>query len=120
MKYLRVFTSVFIVSTLLFGWMHFVLAQTTASDDINLLNEEIEFKQRSIDQLNRQIEEYRKKLTDFVASFLPFIVQTGLVYLSPVSQVEGFSKGVVDVRSLYYFLSFVMVFLFLNRPSNTP
>ena len=52
--------------------------------------------------------------TDFVASFLPFIVQTGLVYLSPVSQVEGFSKGVVDVRSLYYFLSFVIVFLFLT------
>ena len=62
MKYSRVFTSVFIVSTLLFGWTHFVLAEGTTSDDINTLNQEIELKQHSIDQLNRQIEEYRKKI----------------------------------------------------------
>ncbi len=62
MKYLRFFTGIFILSVLLFGGMNFVLAQTSVSDDINVLNQEIEFKQRSIDQLNRQIEEYRKKI----------------------------------------------------------
>src|SRR3989338_10790459 len=62
MRYLRVFTSLFIVSIMMFGWMNCIWAQTTASDEINALNQEIESKQSSIDQLNRQIEEYRKKI----------------------------------------------------------
>ncbi|OGK13497.1 hypothetical protein A3A93_01345 [Candidatus Roizmanbacteria bacterium RIFCSPLOWO2_01_FULL_38_12] len=52
--------------------------------------------------------------TDFVASFLPFIIQTGLAYLSPITQVGALSKGVVDIRAVYYFLSFIIVFLFLT------
>lgn len=52
--------------------------------------------------------------TDFVATFLPKIIQDALVYLSPVTHVSGFVKGVVDIRSIYYFISFMVVWFMLT------
>ncbi len=51
---------------------------------------------------------------DFVASVVPPIVQEFLSYLSPITHIRGFIKGVIDVRSLYYFISFTVIFLFLT------
>lgn len=52
--------------------------------------------------------------TDVVSSVLPPLIQQALNYLSPVTQVDNFIKGVLDVRSLYYFLSLTILFLFLT------
>ncbi|MCA9371536.1 ABC transporter permease subunit [Candidatus Woesebacteria bacterium] len=52
--------------------------------------------------------------TDFVAGFLPRVVQTGLNYVSPVTQLDGFIKGVVDLRSFFYFVSVTTIMLFLS------
>lgn len=52
--------------------------------------------------------------TDFVANFLPRVLQDGLNYLSPANHVRPFTKGLIDLRSLYYFLSFIGLFLFLT------
>jgi ABC-2 type transport system permease protein len=52
--------------------------------------------------------------TEFVAGVLPHVVQNWLYTISPVSQVEPFVKGVIDVRSLFYFLSFTAVWLLVT------
>jgi len=52
--------------------------------------------------------------TDFAASVMPAIVQSTFNYLSPVTQVSGFVKGVIDIRSVFYFVSFTILFLFLT------
>lgn len=52
--------------------------------------------------------------TDFAASVLPQILQETLNYLSPITQVDNFIKGVLDVRSLFYFVSMTTLFLFLT------
>lgn len=52
--------------------------------------------------------------TDFAVSVLPRILQEILNYLSPVTQVENFIKGVLDIRSIFYFLSMIVLFLFLT------
>lgn len=52
--------------------------------------------------------------SEFAASMLPAQVQSGLFYMSPVTQVSGFVKGVIDVRAVYYFLSFTGIWLLLT------
>jgi len=52
--------------------------------------------------------------TDFAASALPQILQEVLNYLSPLTQVDNFIKGVLDIRSLFYFISMSVLFLFLT------
>ncbi len=52
--------------------------------------------------------------TDFVAGVLPPVLQSVLNYLSPIVQLSNFVKGVIDIRSIFYFLSFTALFLFLT------
>lgn len=52
--------------------------------------------------------------TDFVAGVLPRIIYDFVTYISPITQVSSFVKGVLDLRSIYYFLSFTAIFLLLT------
>lgn len=52
--------------------------------------------------------------TDFAVTVLPKFVQDYLIYFSPIYHLQNFVKGVVDLRSLFYFLSFTVLFLFLT------
>lgn len=52
--------------------------------------------------------------TDFTASILPKIIQDFLNYFSPSYHLQNFIKGVIDLRSLFYFLSLNILFLFLT------
>lgn len=52
--------------------------------------------------------------TDFTAGILPGIIHDNLVYFSPFNHLNNFIKGVIDLRSLFYFLSFTVMFLFLT------
>ncbi|MBI4005006.1 ABC transporter permease subunit [Candidatus Roizmanbacteria bacterium] len=52
--------------------------------------------------------------TDFAASVLPRFIQEALVYFSPLYHLESFTKGIIDLRSIVYFLSFVGLFLTLT------
>jgi ABC-2 type transport system permease protein len=49
--------------------------------------------------------------TDFTASILPKIIQDFLSYFSPGYHLQNFIKGVVDLRSIFYFLSMITLFL---------
>lgn len=51
---------------------------------------------------------------DFVAGIFPAFIHDFIVYISPVTQVNSFLKGVIDLRSIYYFLSFTTIFLLLT------
>ncbi|CAN5120189.1 ABC transporter permease [soil metagenome] len=51
---------------------------------------------------------------DFVSGIVPRIAQEFLSYLSPVTHLSGFIKGVIDLRSIYYFISFTVIFIFLT------
>jgi len=52
--------------------------------------------------------------TDFSASILPGFLQEHLNYFSPMTQAENFFKGVIGLRSTFYFLSMTVLFLFLT------
>lgn len=49
-----------------------------------------------------------------LTSLLPAFLQDTLTYLSPVYHLQNFMKGIVDFRSLFYFASITVVFLFLT------
>lgn len=51
--------------------------------------------------------------TDFIG-FLPKVAQDAISYFSPLMQLQNFIKGLIDIRSLVYFVSFSMLFLFLT------
>lgn len=51
---------------------------------------------------------------DFISNIVPPIAQEFFNYLSPVTHIRGFIKGVIDLRSVYYFISFTVIFLFLT------
>ncbi len=51
---------------------------------------------------------------DFISGIVPPIAQEFLNYLSPVTHLRGFIKGVIDLRSLFYYLSFTLIFVFLT------
>jgi ABC-2 type transport system permease protein len=50
---------------------------------------------------------------ELFTSFLPKLLQDALTFFSPLYHMESFVKGVLDIRSLYYFLSATALFLFL-------
>ena len=52
--------------------------------------------------------------TDFVATVLPKIAQDVLVNLSPINHLDVFVKGILDMRSVFYFVSTTTIFLFLT------
>jgi len=52
--------------------------------------------------------------SDFVASVVPRIIIDNLIYFSPVYHLQNFVNGVIDFRSLIYFLSFIGLFLELT------
>ena len=52
--------------------------------------------------------------TDFTATVLPRAMQNFLSYFSPIYHFRNFIKGVVDARSVFYFLSLTILFLFLT------
>lgn len=52
--------------------------------------------------------------SDLLSSFLPKLVQDILVYFSPIYHFQNFAKGIIDLRSVYYFVSITVLFLFLT------
>ncbi|OGK23172.1 hypothetical protein A2954_00595 [Candidatus Roizmanbacteria bacterium RIFCSPLOWO2_01_FULL_37_12] len=52
--------------------------------------------------------------TDFTANILPRTIHDFLIYFSPFNQLGNFIKGVIDLRSVFYFVSFTVMFLFLT------
>lgn len=52
--------------------------------------------------------------SDFMGSVLPRIIIDNLIYFSPVYHLQNFIKGIIDFRSVVYFLSFIFLFLFLT------
>jgi len=52
--------------------------------------------------------------TDFLSTVLPKFIQDFTNYFSPVYQLQSFVKGVVDLKSIVYFLSLTVFFLFLT------
>lgn len=52
--------------------------------------------------------------SDFLANIFPKTVQDILIFGSPLLHLENFVKGVVDLRSLSYFLFLILVFFDLT------
>jgi len=52
--------------------------------------------------------------TDFLVTVLPKAITDFASYFGPIYHLQNFIKGIVDVRSLFYFLSLLVVFLFLT------
>jgi ABC-2 type transport system permease protein len=52
--------------------------------------------------------------SDFLSTVLPNFIQEWLLFLSPIYHYENFLKGVIDIRSIGYFLSFSLTFIFLT------
>ncbi len=52
--------------------------------------------------------------TDFFANVLPRFLINELVYFSPLYHFENFSKGIIDFRSVVYFITGTVVFIFLT------
>ncbi|MEK7079483.1 MAG: ABC transporter permease subunit [Patescibacteria group bacterium] len=52
--------------------------------------------------------------SDLLSSLLPKLIQDMLVYFSPIYHFQNFAKGIVDLRSVYYFMSIAVLFLFLT------
>lgn len=51
---------------------------------------------------------------DFLASFIPNPIHRPLSYFSPLYHYGNFLKGLVDLRSVVYFFSLTVLFLFLT------
>lgn len=52
--------------------------------------------------------------SDFLANILPKAVQDILIFGSPLLHLENFTKGVIDLRSLSYFLFLIILFFELT------
>jgi ABC-2 type transport system permease protein len=52
--------------------------------------------------------------SDFGGTIFPGVVQDWLSFLSPMYHLQNFIKGIIDLRSLFYFISTTAVFLFLT------
>ncbi|MCL4374831.1 ABC transporter permease [Patescibacteria group bacterium] len=52
--------------------------------------------------------------SDFFAALLPKFIQDNLLTVTPLYHLQNFTKGVIDLRSLFYFVSLTAVFLFLT------
>ena len=46
------------------------------------------------------------------ASFVPYSIRQAMVYLNVNMQFEDFSKGLIDISNLVYFVSGIALFLF--------
>lgn len=53
--------------------------------------------------------------SEFLASVLPKSIQDVITLFGPLNQVDSFVKGIVDVRSLTYFVSVSLIFLFFTK-----
>lgn len=51
---------------------------------------------------------------DFLASFVPRFIQENLSSFSPLYHYSNFLKGLVDLRSVVYFVSLTTLFIFLT------
>ena len=51
---------------------------------------------------------------DFFASTMPRVIRDFLSYFSPHYHLLSFEKGLIDIRSLFYFLSATLTFLIIN------
>lgn len=52
--------------------------------------------------------------SDFLSTVLPNFIQSWIGFLSPVYHFENFLKGVIDIRSIGYFISLSLTFIFLT------
>ena len=52
--------------------------------------------------------------SDLASTWIPTGVRESVLFLSPVYQYESFIRGLVDIGSILYFLSIIIVFLFLT------
>lgn len=52
--------------------------------------------------------------SDFLANILPRFVQDILLFVSPLLHMQNFAKGVVDLRSLFYFIGLAFLFFKLT------
>lgn len=52
--------------------------------------------------------------SELLSSILPKFVQDILIYLGPIYHFQNFMKGILDIRSIYYFLSITGIFLYLT------
>lgn len=48
--------------------------------------------------------------SDFLANLLPKTAQDLLLLVSPILHLDNFAKGVLDLRSLFYFVVFTLIF----------
>lgn len=48
--------------------------------------------------------------SDFLANLLPKTAQDFLLLVSPILHLDNFAKGVLDFRSLFYFVVFTLIF----------
>lgn len=49
---------------------------------------------------------------DVLASFMPRAISEMFIPLTPLPNLENFIKGIIDLRALFYFLSFTGVFMY--------
>lgn len=52
--------------------------------------------------------------SDFMASIFPKFIQDFLSYFSPLYHLDNFTKGLLDLRSIFYFISLTVIFVFLT------
>ncbi|OGK16691.1 hypothetical protein A2774_00115 [Candidatus Roizmanbacteria bacterium RIFCSPHIGHO2_01_FULL_39_12c] len=52
--------------------------------------------------------------SEFTANLLPQFIHDFLLYFSPINHLDNFVKGVIDLRSIFYFVGFTAVFLFFT------
>lgn len=50
--------------------------------------------------------------TDILASFIPRVISDLITPITPLANLENFMKGIVDLRSVFYFVSFTGVFIY--------
>ena len=49
---------------------------------------------------------------DILASFIPRFISDLVTPLTPLANLDNFMKGIIDLRSVFYFLSFTGVFMY--------
>ncbi|MCS7093118.1 MAG: ABC-2 transporter permease [Patescibacteria group bacterium] len=52
--------------------------------------------------------------TDFISSVIPRFILDQIIIFAPIYHLDSFSKGVIRLSSLVYFLSFIFLFLSLS------
>jgi len=52
--------------------------------------------------------------SDFLGSMIPRFIQDAFVTIAPIPHLQNFVNGVIDLRSVFYFISVSAAFLFLT------